>query len=216
MTQITVKNGAGADVAVELPLPSGRAAAASSKPVALSNEDLAVLNAIKAFFNSGAAAASSSLAVTTSKDEAKVTDVTMTPDTSALSSGDVICDTQQVAGCMKAVDAGGVLNSFVLIDEADQGAALTVYLLGANVSMGTENAQPSITDANADTILGWFDIAVTDYRDVGGAKVAFKSGLAIGLKPVSGTSDIYLAIVNGTGTPTYTASSLKARLGVVS
>lgn len=46
MATITVKDAANLDVALEKPLPPGRALAASSRPVALSSEDLAVLSAI--------------------------------------------------------------------------------------------------------------------------------------------------------------------------
>ena len=44
MATTTIKNGAGADVTVELPLPPGRAAASASRPFALSTEDKAVLD----------------------------------------------------------------------------------------------------------------------------------------------------------------------------
>lgn len=43
MATIDVKDAAGATVAIEKPLTPGRAAAASSRPVALSNEDLAAV-----------------------------------------------------------------------------------------------------------------------------------------------------------------------------
>jgi hypothetical protein len=46
MATIDVKDAAGSTVAIEKPLVPGRAAAASSRPVALSNEDKAVLGAI--------------------------------------------------------------------------------------------------------------------------------------------------------------------------
>jgi len=46
MPTISVKDGSGADVSIEAPLPPGRSSAAASKPVALSDEDLSALNAI--------------------------------------------------------------------------------------------------------------------------------------------------------------------------
>lgn len=46
MAQITVKNASNADTAVELPNANGRQAATASRPVALSNEDLAAVNAL--------------------------------------------------------------------------------------------------------------------------------------------------------------------------
>lgn len=46
MATTTIKNSSGADVTVELPLTPGRAAATSSRPVALSNEDNATIGSL--------------------------------------------------------------------------------------------------------------------------------------------------------------------------
>ncbi|MGL3208682.1 hypothetical protein [Bradyrhizobium sp. BR 1433] len=48
MTTMNVLDATGAPVAIEKPLPPGRVAAAASRPVALSSEDLAAINAIAA------------------------------------------------------------------------------------------------------------------------------------------------------------------------
>lgn len=145
----------------------------------------------------------------------KVTDVTLSLDTSAYSSGDVLADTQAISACFVGDDIPGVLHSLVVVDQDDQKAALTVYFLSANNAMGTENSAPSISDANAVAILGFVDIAVADYKDLGGVSVACKTGLGMPVMPASGTDDLYVAVVNGTGTPTYTASGVKLRVGII-
>lgn len=142
-------------------------------------------------------------------------DVTLTTDTSAYASGDLIADAQVAAACVRSNDALGMCVSAALIDEDDQGVALTVHLYGTSASWGTENSAPSITDANARAWLGLIDFAVSDYKDLGGSKVALKSNQNIPIKPATGTDDIYVAVVNGTGTPTFTANGLKLRLGFV-
>ena len=43
MATTTIKNGAGADVTVELPLAPGQAARAASRPVTLATEDVAAI-----------------------------------------------------------------------------------------------------------------------------------------------------------------------------
>jgi hypothetical protein len=67
MTTMNVLDASGATVAIEKPLTPGRAAAASSRPVALSNEDNTTLNAIStsatAIAGSTAAAATSAAAI---------------------------------------------------------------------------------------------------------------------------------------------------------
>ena len=143
-------------------------------------------------------------------------DVALSTDTAAYASGDVIADSQVVAACVRANDAFGVLQSLTLIDEDDQGVALTVLFLDANVSVGTENAAPSITDVNARNVLGWVSVATSDYVDLGGVRVAFKSNLGMVVKPATGTDDIYVAVVNGSGAPTYSASGLRLRLAFIS
>lgn len=145
----------------------------------------------------------------------KVVDVTLSLDTSAYASGDVLADTQQVDAALRVSDGTGVLQSLMVIDQDDQKSAMTIYFLSANVTMGTENSAPSISDANAVNILGFVDIGTADYKDLGGVSVANVKGIGIPLKAVSATDDIYLAAVNGTGTPTYTASGVKLRLGIL-
>lgn len=143
-------------------------------------------------------------------------DVTLTLDTSAYASGDLLADTTLVTGAVRAIDAPGVLQSVHLVDEDDQGAAMSIFFLDANVSMGTFNVAPSITDANARHILGApISILTGDWFDLGGVRVAGHDAIGKVIKPAAGTSNIYVAVVNGAGTPTFTASGLKLRLGFV-
>lgn len=155
----------------------------------------------------------SSTAVVTSLSP--VFDVTLSTDTSAYASGDVIADSQVLTSIMRANDKTGILQSVTMIDKADQKVAMTLYFLSANVTIGTENAAPSISDANALNILGHVDIAASDWKDLGGVAVACIKGIGLGLEPASGTRNVYIAAVNGTGTPTFAADSLVARLTVL-
>lgn len=142
-------------------------------------------------------------------------DFTLSLDTSAYASGDLLAESQSIASVMRAADKTAILQSLVLNDKDDQGAAFTLYFLNANVSMGTENSAPSISDTNADSILGWVDIATTDWKDLGGTRVASIRNIGLLLKPVSGGTNIYIAAVNGSGTPTFSASGITGRLGVL-
>lgn len=140
--------------------------------------------------------------------------VTLSLETSAYSSGDVIADTQVITDALRVVGGTGTLQSLHVYDQDDQKAAFTVYLLRSNVSMGTENSAPSITDANALEILGWVSIAVGDYQDLGGVSVAQGIFSPFVLKSADASRDLYVAVVNGTGTPTYTASGVKLQFGI--
>lgn len=142
-------------------------------------------------------------------------DVTLSLDTSIYASGDVLADTQVLSSLFRIADGTGVLQSIQIIDQDDQKAAFDIYYLSANNSMGTENAAPSISDANATAVVGPFSVAVADYHDLGGVSVAKIANIGAPIKAVSGSADGYIAVVNGTGTPTYTASGIKLRLGVL-
>lgn len=142
-------------------------------------------------------------------------DVTLSLDTSAYASGDLLADTQIVSGAFRVGDGTGVLQNILVIDEDDQGAAFDLYFLDGSSSMGTENSAPSPTDAIARTILARVQVATGDYFDLGGARVADIANLARVIKAASGTKDMYVAAVNGTGSPTYTASGVRLRLGIL-
>lgn len=144
-----------------------------------------------------------------------LTTVTLSLDTSAYAAGDLLADTQVITDAFLIADGKGFLNSVLLVDEDDQGAALDIYFLDANVSMGTENAVPSITDANARNILCRVQVSTGDYTDLGGVKIADLSGLNRFVKAASGTKNLYVAVVNGTGTPIYTASGIRLRVGIL-
>lgn len=129
--------------------------------------------------------------------------------------GDVICDGQEVANALRSVGGKAILQSLVLVDKDDQGAALTIYFLNANTDFGTASIIPNITDTNATNILGWVDVGTGDYKDLGGVRVANGANLRnLGMMLESPDTSIWLAVINGAGTPTYTASGLVLNLGI--
>lgn len=148
-------------------------------------------------------------------DGTRVVDVTLSPDTSPLGANDVAVATQVIKDALGSDQEGGVLLSVQVIDKDDQKAALTLFFFDADVSLGTANAAPSITDADAARILGKVDVGTADYHDLGGVSVASPAFDPFGLKPAPATRNIYVAVRNGAGTPTYTANGLVLRLTII-
>lgn len=142
----------------------------------------------------------------------RLVDVTLTIETTALDAGDVAADTQVVTGATKAADTFGVLQSLAFVDPEDQKAACTFYFFSANVSLGTEDSAPSISDANALNYLGHVDVAVGDYKDLGGVSVAMPNFKPFAVKPATGTANIYVAMTV-VATPTYAGGAATLRLG---
>lgn len=142
--------------------------------------------------------------------------IAMSTDTSAYASGDLIADTQQLAAAFRKTDGTGVLNTLTIIDQDAQGVAFYVLLHYTTTSMGTENSAPNISDANlASGLQGVIAVATTDYVTVSGAKVACIKNIGLPLKAVSGTDNLYISVLNATGTPTYTATGLNLALGIL-
>jgi hypothetical protein len=141
--------------------------------------------------------------------------VTPTLDTSAYASGDVLFVATTTGNLLRVNDGTGLLKSVQVIDKGDQGAAFDLYFFSSNVTTGAFNGAPSISDADTASFLGMVSIATGDYKDLGGARVASKNAIDIVLKAASGAKNVYIAAVNGSGTPTYAASDLVFRLGVL-
>lgn len=133
----------------------------------------------------------------------------------AYDSGDVLFDTTQIANACQSANQAAVLQSLVILDEDDQAAAAWVlWFLRANVTFGTKDAAPSISDANARNVTGYVAVASTDFIDVGGVKIACLKNIGLVLPPVTDTRDIYVA-ATVTGTPTQTTGGIKLRFGFI-
>lgn len=144
----------------------------------------------------------------------KIVDVTLALDTSAYTSGDVMSDTAVVTDAMRISNGTGLLQSIVVIDEDDSGTAFDLVFMSANRSLGTKNSAPDISDANGRDILGIVSIAGGDFIDLGGVRIATKANLGIPVKAATDTNDLYVSTITR-GTPTYTASGIRLRLGFI-
>lgn len=154
--------------------------------------------------------------ITTVGGLTRLFDVTLAVDAgNAYASADVITDTQKLASFFRDVDQTGMLMSIAVIDEDDQKAAFDVYFLNGSGAMGTINSGASVSDADARKFMGWVPIATGDYKDLGGVSVAMIKNIWLPIKAAASTLDLYVAVINGAGTPTYTASGLKLRISAV-
>jgi len=147
-------------------------------------------------------------------ETADIISLTLSLDTVAYGNGDVLADTQEMAGVMRANGKTARLDSLVVIDADDQGQPMDIYFLKSNVSLGTENAAPSITDANALEILGKVSVYSTDFSDLGGVRVALPDFKPFMLQSGAASTSIYVAAISK-GTGTYTASGVTIKAGIV-
>jgi len=143
--------------------------------------------------------------------------VTVTPtlDTDAYASGDLLFDSTAVANAVRVAGGTCLLESVTIVDKADQGVAFTLLIANAATDFGTLNAAPDPDDTEAGTVIGWVPVTADDYADLINSKVACVRNIGLLLKATAASTSLYVAGVNGTGTPTYAASDLVITLGLL-
>lgn len=148
-----------------------------------------------------------------------VVSVTPTLDTSAYAAGDTLFNSTlvQVVGAAPTGSSArglrGRVVSVTVLDQDDQNTGMTLYFLRSNVTFGTANAAPSISDANAQQVFGRVAIASADWTDLGGCDFAQAHNLNMPFVLPSNQREIYVAAVTN-GAPTHSAAGIVLRIGV--
>ena len=147
----------------------------------------------------------------------KIIDVTLTLDTSAYASDELMADAQEIANVFgtSEINPTGVLQSLTLIDKDDQGMSMDIFFLDDGTSWGTEGVAASITDAIASKILGYTTITASDYATVGSQQVAHLNNLSMILKGKDKVPSLWIAVV-ARGSGTFAADGVDLRLGFFS
>jgi hypothetical protein len=112
--------------------------------------------------------------------------------------------------------AGGrsYLQSLVVVDSDDQGNPMEFYFFSEAVTLGTLNAAPSISDADASKFLGMVSVSTGDWIDLGGVRVATLRSIGLMMVPKSDSTNLYVAGITRS-TPTHTASGLQLSAGMI-
>lgn len=143
-------------------------------------------------------------------------EVTPTLDTGIYADGDLLFDTIAISSSIvRELGGSGQIRSVVLLDKDDRGVALDLIFLRSNQSMGTINSAPSMSDTEAEEIIGKAAIATGDYVDVVNAQVALIVDLDLDFKCDDDSKALYVAAITRGGTPTYTAAGFLLKFNVV-
>ena len=132
--------------------------------------------------------------------------ITPTLDTNVYANGDVLFSASVSLGEFGAAFAE--LLSVTVIDKDDQGGALDLWFINGNISLGTANSAPNISDANAVALIGRVPIAAADYYDLGDAKAACIKNVGLLLPQYCYVSAI------SRDAKTYSASGLRFNFGL--
>ena len=140
--------------------------------------------------------------------------LTLSLNTGQYASGDVLAATQELASAVRVPGGTGVIQSIRLLDKDDNGGALDLVFLQPNVSLGTENAAVSISDANADQIIGIVSITAADYVDLVNSQLVTKTNVGLAVEAASGATSLYVGAISR-DTKTYTASGITLLIGIL-
>lgn len=138
--------------------------------------------------------------------------IDVTPDTSALIDGDVAFATQEVANAARINGGTMTLQSVVIADVDDQGAAIDLIFFDANTTLGAENSGPDIDDTEVQTIIGRVQVGQGAYYDLGANRVACIYGIGLLMQAGAATTSIYMAGITRTAA-TYAGGHLYIKLG---
>jgi len=144
-------------------------------------------------------------------------EVTYSLDTNIYATNDLLADTQVITNAC-ANSRPVILYSLRIIDLDAQAKALDVLILRSNTSVGTENLAYAPSDAMGSEVLWRIPIAAADWTLETAYSVAHKTlpdGIGCVLKPAVAGTSLWTALVCRSGTPTYTASGIKASFGFV-
>ena len=144
-----------------------------------------------------------------------VLDLTLTCDSNAYTANDVLAATQALAGAARVAGGTGIIQTITLLDKDDQGVAMDLVFLDANVGIGTENAAVSVADSDAVAILGTINIGTSDYCDLINSQVATLTNVGFEYKCAAAATGLWVAAITRGGTPTYTAAGLSLKIGIL-
>ena len=144
-----------------------------------------------------------------------VLDLTLSTDSDQYAANDVLAATQALAGAARVAGGTGIITTIGLLDKDDQGVAMDLVFLDANVSIGTENAAVSIADSDAEHVLGTVNIATTDYCDLINSQYATLRNVGFEYKCAAASTSLYVAAITRGGTPTHTASGIMLKFGIL-
>jgi hypothetical protein len=145
---------------------------------------------------------------------ADVIDVTLSADTSILADNDVIAAPQEIVGFFTRPGQTVKLQSLTLLDGDNQNTDIDIFFLNADGSIGAENAAFSLSDAVAATVVGFVELLASTYINFTNSRWAYKGEMHRVMKGADNTTSIWIGAVCRSGTPTYTATGLKLKLGI--
>lgn len=141
-------------------------------------------------------------------------DVILTTDTNAYSGGDVLAATQEIAEFFEKAGGEARIDSMQILDKDNQTLPMSIFFMDTNVALGTENAAPNMSDADAEHIVAMVPVASADFVALAALnKTAHIGNIGKIVKAAAGSRSIYIGAITS-GTPTLASGTIRLKIGV--
>lgn len=147
--------------------------------------------------------------------EGLVFDFTPVLDTSQYADGDVMFIAKELPQFFPAPNGDRVVQSIIALDGDDQNVAFDLVFSNADITLGTINNAVNISDADAAKIIGYIKLTTSDANDTINSRLFAKSAIGHVMKASGTTCSVWISGISRGGTPTYTASGMKIKIGVI-
>jgi len=129
--------------------------------------------------------------------------VTSFPDIAeaTYSTGDLMAEQESISAAVAESGGCSILQSITAIDTSDTGGAIYLIITDSSQDLGTVGSAVNAADAAADNSMAIVELS--NWIDIGGAKVCSKGNIGLVCKSLSATSAqdkrLYYGVVNVSG-----------------
>ena len=149
------------------------------------------------------------------KMDVEVFEFTPTTYAGAVGDNDIIFADHEIENSVMIDGGRGIIQSIVILDDDDNGAAMDIFFHARSGAIGSEGAAISITTAGLIASIKAV-VPFTTYSDGINWVFGHKENIGAGFKTTDASKSIFVTAVNRSGgSKTYTASGLVVKIAIV-
>ena len=118
-------------------------------------------------------------------------------DEATYSTVDLMTELKSINSAVAELGGCSILQSITAIDTSDTGGTIYLIITDAGVDLGTVGSAVNAPDASADNSFAIVELS--NWTDVGGAKVCTKGNIGIIGRSASDSKNLYYGVVNSSG-----------------
>ena len=118
-------------------------------------------------------------------------------DEATYSNGDLMTELKSITNAVSVNGGSCILQSISAIDTSDTGGTIYLIITDAGVDLGTIGGAVNTPDASADNTFAIVELS--NWTDIGGAKVCTKGNIGLVLKATDNSKTFYYGVVYVSG-----------------